>query len=157
VRSEVVILDSYNDYLRSFSEGSTGSGSVFSTPMTGFGVSGNGYDEACGLVEIALVPTSVRSAALPANLMIEPVFPNPFNPASTLRYHLEHGTSVQLAVYDVSGRRVRTLFQGNAAAGWHDTTWDGNDARGRRVASGVYFLRLTSTTEASVRRFVVVR
>ena len=157
VRSEVVILDSFNDYLRSFSEGSTGIGAVFSTPMSGFGVSGNGFDEACGLVEIAPAPTSVRSAALPANLILDPVYPNPFNPASTMHYHLEHDASVQLAVYDVSGRRVRTLFAGGRPAGWHSATWDGTDANGSRVASGVYFLRLMSGGEARVRRFVVVR
>jgi hypothetical protein len=156
-RGQVVILDSFNDNLRGFPEGGFGSGSVLSDATTGYGVSGNGFDEACGLVEIAPVPTSVRSAALPAHLILDPVYPNPFNPASTLRYHVEHEASVQLAVYDVNGRRVRTLFAGSRAAGWHDATWDGSDANGSRVASGVYFLRLTSANESQVQRFVIVR
>jgi flagellar hook assembly protein FlgD len=52
---------------------------------------------------------------------------------------------------------VRTLFAGSRAAGWHDATWDGSDANGSRVASGVYFLRLTSANESQVQRFVIVR
>jgi FlgD Ig-like domain len=156
VRGEVVILDSFNDSLHSFPEGGSGFGAVFSDNTTGFGVSGTGIDEACGMVEIARVPTSVRTAALPANLMLEPVYPNPLSAGSTMRYHLEHGASVKLAVYDVNGRRVRTLFEGARSAGWYAATWDGITETGNRVASGVYFVRLTSSSETSVRRFVVL-
>jgi hypothetical protein len=70
--------------------------------------------------------------------------PNPFNPATTIRYSVgRDGARVRLAVYDVTGRLVTVLADGAAEAGEHAARWDGRDAHGRPVSSGVYFCRLT--------------
>ena len=78
-------------------------------------------------------PSTVR-VALPA--------PNPFNPRTVLRLELERPTRVNWAIFDLRGRRVRTLADGLLEAGAHVEVWDGTDARGRRVSSGVYFQRV---------------
>ena len=74
-------------------------------------------------------------------------FPNPFylsgGPA-TVRYEVDRSGDVGLALYDVRGRKVRTLVDGVHSQGTFITTWDGTDDEGRRVASGVYFCRMTT-------------
>ena len=64
--------------------------------------------------------------------------PNPFNPATELRFELPRASVVSLAVVDARGRLVRRLMRGTLGAGEHRATWDGRDDRGRRQASGGY-------------------
>jgi glucose/arabinose dehydrogenase len=68
--------------------------------------------------------------------------PNPFHDATTISYTLDRLAPVNLAVYDVQGRRVRTLTSGLRPAGEHAVRWDGLDDEGVPAAGGVYFLRL---------------
>ena len=74
-------------------------------------------------------------------------FPNPFymsaGPA-TVRYEVDRPGEVSLTLYNVLGRKVRTLVDGAHSRGTFTTTWDGRDDAGRRVASGVYFCRMTT-------------
>jgi hypothetical protein len=95
-------------------------------------------------------PVSPRSAIL-AN------YPNPFNPSTTIRYELPSASLIELAVYDVQGRLVRTLASGPAAAGPHQTAWNGRDQRGNPVASGVYYLRLAASGETMTRKMVLLK
>ncbi len=84
--------------------------------------------------------------------------PNPFNPATLLRYDLASPQRVRLNLYDASGRLVRTLVDGPREAGRHETVWRGEDARGRRVAAGVYFARLeTGRDGASTRKLTLLK
>ncbi|RME00764.1 MAG: T9SS C-terminal target domain-containing protein [Calditrichaeota bacterium] len=68
--------------------------------------------------------------------------PNPFNPATTIRYALPAATGVRLTVHDLVGRTVRVLVAKTQRAGEHSVVWDGRDERGRQLASGVYVYRL---------------
>lgn len=70
--------------------------------------------------------------------------PNPFNPITTIRFTLPARAHATLAVFDIAGRHVRTLVDDVRGSGAHDVTWDGRDARGVAVASGLYFYRLTT-------------
>jgi glucose/arabinose dehydrogenase len=69
-------------------------------------------------------------------------FPNPFNPATTIRYTLDQPAHVRLEIVSVDGARVRQLESGVRGAGEHLVAWKGENDTGRRVASGVYFARL---------------
>jgi len=71
-------------------------------------------------------------------------FPNPFNPKTVLSYHLSAASDVRLAVYDVSGRRIAVLDAGPRDAGDHEVVWFGRDDAGHAVATGVYFVRLST-------------
>lgn len=76
-------------------------------------------------------------------------FPNPFNPATTLRFTLPADRPVELRVVDSRGRRVRTLLAGETlAAGPHEIVWDGRDDRGRTVPSALYIARLVAGDES---------
>jgi hypothetical protein len=82
--------------------------------------------------------------------------PNPFEAGTRISFEIA-GTGrqrVQLAVYDVNGRRVRTLVAEELAPGSFEAAWDGRDAAGRRVGAGVYFARLV-TRDADVSRKIV--
>ncbi len=85
-------------------------------------------------------------------------FPNPFNPVTLISYDLPEPTAIDLAVYDLSGRLVRTLVDSELREGGrHTTPWDGRDERGLPVASGVYFYRLTATGESLSRRMILLK
>ncbi len=83
--------------------------------------------------------------------------PNPFNPVTTIGYSLKDDGDAEMVVFDLAGRRVRTLLSGFIPAGDHETTWDGLDDRGTPVASGVYFYRLRVGDALETRRMVMVK
>ncbi len=84
-------------------------------------------------------------------------YPNPFNAGTVLSYSLEAPAVVELAVYDVSGRRVALIERSSRGPGEHGRVWDGRDEGGRRLASGVYFLRFRAGEAAAVRKIVILR
>jgi len=83
--------------------------------------------------------------------------PNPFDGSTRIGFALARSESVRLAVYDVSGREVAVLHDGRREAGSHEVTWDGQDQRGRRVAAGVYFVRLSTESATAVRKVISTR
>jgi hypothetical protein len=84
--------------------------------------------------------------------------PNPFNPSTKLTMTVAaSGDPVLVAVYDASGRLVRTLHDGPAAAGPHELVWNGEDDRGNRVASGVYFARMIAPDFGAVRKMLLLK
>jgi hypothetical protein len=83
--------------------------------------------------------------------------PNPFNPRVEVRFALSAAGPTELAVYDVRGRRVVTLHRGTLGAGHHARIWEGVDDAGSTVASGVYFVKLSTETETFTQRMTLVR
>jgi hypothetical protein len=83
--------------------------------------------------------------------------PNPFNPVTKISFSLDRAGPVDLAVYDVSGRRVASLVREDRAAGSHLVTWDGTDDRGGRVSSGVYFYKLQTADRVDTRKMTLLK
>jgi len=84
--------------------------------------------------------------------------PNPFNPSTTIRFSLRQRSKVTLSVYDVRGRRVRTLVRGVRTAGVeHVVAWDGRDDAGAAVSSGVYFYRLVAGSFTQTRKMLLLK
>lgn len=101
-------------------------------------------------------PTGVEDDAL-ADVRVSNR-PNPFGPLTSVRYSVPTDAGVELAVYDVSGRHVRTLVsRATHGAGHHEVPWDGRDDAGRRVAAGVYFARLLVGGESTSAKMVLLR
>ncbi len=94
---------------------------------------------------------------LPAVLALGDAYPNPFNPATRITFALPRASEVDLAVYDISGRRVATLMSGMVDAGHHEVVWQGRDDRGGVVSSGVYFSRLISGAEMQTRKMTLLK
>ena len=86
-----------------------------------------------------------------------PNVPNPFNPVTTTAFTLAAPARVELAVYDLRGRCVRILEDGEFGAGRHETVWDGLDARGAALPSGGYLFRLRAGDETRIRKVLMVR
>ncbi|MGH7725358.1 MAG: FG-GAP-like repeat-containing protein [Candidatus Eiseniibacteriota bacterium] len=92
--------------------------------------------------------------AVGAGLSLSPGRPNPFRGATTLTFTLPRSGLAEVGVYDVAGRRVRTLLEGAIEAGTHALSWDGLDAGGRRAPAGTYFVRLRFEDTERVSRIV---
>ncbi|MGD8397050.1 MAG: FlgD immunoglobulin-like domain containing protein, partial [Candidatus Eiseniibacteriota bacterium] len=125
-------------------------------------VSSNDDDESTIMIPVSLTVGSTSAvetaAAGPRATRLLGNVPNPFNPATTVRYELAHAATVRLSIYDEAGRLVRVLVDGAPVdAGRHAVRWDGRDGTGREVSSGVYFYRLEAGELASTRRGVLLR
>ena len=83
--------------------------------------------------------------------------PNPFNPSTTIRYYLPERMRVRLEVFDVSGRLVARLADGEQSPGEKAMQWDGRSMRGERASSGVYYYRLQAGKEVISRMMVLLR
>ena len=84
--------------------------------------------------------------------------PNPFNPATTIKFVVNRNEPVQLNVYNIRGEKVRTLIQDSLPANEYSLVWDGTDDAGQNVASGSYFARLRIGKEVmQVRQMQLVK
>jgi hypothetical protein len=83
---------------------------------------------------------SEETGVIPVQYALYQNFPNPFNPATQIRFDLPSASNVRIAVYDVTGREVGVVVQGDFAAGRYTRTFDAT-----RLASGVYFYRILAT------------
>jgi YVTN family beta-propeller protein len=83
--------------------------------------------------------------------------PNPFNPSTRIRFTLAEDGPASLVIYDVAGRRVRTLFDESRRANRYTVVWDGRNDHGEMVASGVYFSRLVSGPHHKTRKMLLLK
>jgi hypothetical protein len=84
-------------------------------------------------------------------------YPNPFNPSVTIAYELKSSERVELSIYDVGGRLVRTLVDGVRDAGVHEESWNGRDRSGNSVASGVYFVVMRAGAHTDIRKITLLK
>lgn len=105
------------------------------------------------------VATGVTSDGLPPSpaAVRLTAAPNPFNPATTIQFNLPRPGRIDLAVYDLAGRRVRTLATAYAASGEQRFDWDGKSDSGRDVASGTYFARLEADGSVTSTHLKLIR
>jgi subtilisin family serine protease len=97
------------------------------------------------------IPPAIGSVLLEQNA------PNPFRPATTIAYAVPRDGSVQLSVFDVTGRVVRHLVEEIQPAGRYQVAWDGRDMAGQRAPSGVYFYRLVTADVTETRSMLRIR
>ncbi len=91
------------------------------------------------------------------NFVLDQNFPNPFNPQTTVRFHVPRSSHVNLRIYDVRGQLVRTLVEGTVESGTHSIQWFGNDQTGKAVSTGIYFYKLETPDDTLLRRMVLMR
>ena len=107
------------------------------------------------------MPTAIaeQTAGVPEAFQLHGNWPNPFNASTTIAFDVSGTVPVHLVVYDVLGRRVRTLYSGELlTAGHYRTAWNGRDDEGRQAASGVYLYRLTAGADfTAVGRMALIR
>ncbi len=153
-------LDRGSEYI----DGSTGS-HTYMVPVLLGGLSDGAYPStreeyvARLLDDVSLLGTSgVDGFAGGRVSALEQNIPNPFNPKTSIRFTVgTDAARVNLSVYDVYGRLVARLVDGNPGAGEHVVTWNGRDDRGRSVASGVYFARLSVGSWTETRKMALLK
>ena len=95
---------------------------------------------------------AMEAKALPSEFGLSQNVPNPFNPATEIRYQLPEASHVMLAVYDALGRKVQVLVEGFMDAGYRSVVWDA-----KAVASGTYFVRMEAGDFVEVRKMALIR
>jgi hypothetical protein len=91
---------------------------------------------------------------LPQIVNLSSIRPNPFGRSTMISFSVPEPTRVDLGIYTVSGRRIRTLVDGMQEAGYHDAEWDGRDESGNDVSSGIYFCRLHAKDAWITRKLI---
>jgi len=84
-------------------------------------------------------------------------YPNPFNPSTTISFILAREGQVTLDVFNIKGQRIKEVVSSSFSAGRHNVVWNGDDAEGRSVGSGVYFYRMTTAGYSSVQKMVLLK
>ncbi len=110
----------------------------------------------------AVLSVSLDGIGQPTRNQLLQNYPNPFNPETWIPYQLSEASPVSVSVYDTTGKLIRKLSLGFQSAGFYNSReraayWDGRNALGERVASGVYFYQLTTATFQQTRRLVIVK
>ena len=105
---------------------------------------------------------SLLASARPAETVLLTNYPNPFNPETWIPYHLATNTNVRINIYDARGTLVRALTLGHQVAGYYTSRsraayWDGRNALGERVASGIYFYQLQTDEISPMRKMVILK
>ena len=111
-----------------------------------------------GAVIDTIACVTAATGATPASARLLPARPNPFNPATVIAFELDGRGRVELRVYDLAGRCVRTLVDVSALArGRHEMVWRGRDDAGRKLPAGSYVCRLRAARETSVQLLSLVK
>lgn len=94
---------------------------------------------------------------LPQYVEIYPAYPNPFNAETTIEFVLPKAENIELAVYNIQGKRIRVLQSGHCSAGKHVVGWDGTHQRGKQVSSGLYLIRFEAGSFTKTIRLLYLR
>lgn len=94
---------------------------------------------------------------LPRDFSLSQNYPNPFNPQTVIEYALPHDSRVQIAVYNVLGRKVKVLKDQWEEAGYRSVVWDGKDQKGEEVGTGIYFYKIQADSFVKTKKMVLLK
>jgi len=107
--------------------------------------------------DVSLTVRDTDESQLPESMNLNDAYPNPFNPLVNLGFKLENSANLELSIYDVQGRLVKTIAQGIHNSGNYTFQWDGMSTQGLPQSSGVYLVRLTSNSDQQIQRITLLR
>ncbi len=109
-------------------------------------------------LELSLYASGVDDPAqTPRVFQLLRSYPNPFNPSTTVEYEIPQSAPVTVRIFDLHGALVSELQRAIQPAGRHQVTWNGTDAGGARVASGIYFCAVECGDQALSRQLILVK
>ena len=126
------------------------------------------YDSALGYTDTLLRGTLLilepkgtgiedRNGTIISNFELHPIFPNPFNSSTSIKYSVAKTGHVKLNIYNVAGQLVRTLVDEQKKVGIHTVHWDGKDPKGKPLPNGIYFCQLRSENKVETRKVTILR
>ncbi len=105
----------------------------------------------------SVATTSEEEYIQPDNFSLHQNYPNPFNPSTQISFELSSAQYVTLAVFDITGREIKTLSNGVLESGSHTFSWKGNDENGQLMPTGVYLYRLESAQKVATKKMVLMK
>jgi len=110
-----------------------------------------------GGIEDWLPGSVLAEAAVPEEFVLEPNYPNPFNPSTVIRYGLSEDTHVKLTIYNTLGQEVTTLVDEVQNTGFQTVSWNGTDNLGQQVSAGVYVYRLEAGNNVQIKKMALTK
>jgi hypothetical protein len=105
--------------------------------------------------------TSVKDQKLIQNILssftLYQNYPNPFNPSTTIQYNMPKSGNVEIRIFDIQGRLIRTFIKNYQQAGTHSLVWDSRINTGTVVAGGTYFCQVLFNGDAFVKKLVFIK
>ncbi|UCE65425.1 MAG: S8 family serine peptidase, partial [Candidatus Zixiibacteriota bacterium] len=111
----------------------------------------------CTLTVSPAVGIDELAENIPASFALDQNYPNPFNPGTEIGFALPEKSDVNLTIYDLLGRRVRTLISAELDAGYHTIAWNGDDSSGKSVSSGIYFYKIEAGDFRMTRKMIMLK
>jgi hypothetical protein len=108
-------------------------------------------------IPVALAAPESHDPSLPVAYALESNYPNPFNSETVLRFAVPHASHIRLEVFDILGKQVTTLVDGQLPAGYHQARWAGQSGQGEAVGTGVYFARMITPEGMHVRKLLLLK
>ena len=123
-------------------------------------IENNGACNMHGPVSVTLTPPSdpEEEEVVDVKLtMLNPVYPNPFNPSVNISYYLDEASDVEVTIYNSRGQKIRSFDKGAQSEGNHSLSWNGLDQQGNLVGSGVYFFVMTAGNKTFVQKGIMLK
>ena len=98
-----------------------------------------------------------NEASMPGSYYLLQNYPNPFNPTTTLRYDLPENSHVTITIYDMLGRKVKTLINATQDAGYRSIIWDASGNNGERVSAGIYLYQIQAGEYMQTKKMVLLK
>ncbi len=109
------------------------------------------------LITVYSDSSSTEQNTLPANNFALTNYPNPFNPTTTISFNLPEEENVTLSIYNTKGQKVKTLLNSYLAKGKHSIVWNGEDDYGKKVATGIYFYKISTGKKNYMKKMLLVK
>ena len=109
------------------------------------------------IVRVGTMVLGLAADAIPVEFALKQNYPNPFNPTTQIEYQLPVDEVVSIAIYDVMGRKVRSLVNGIESAGYKSVTWDATNELGLPVAAGMYIYTIETGSFRQMKKMVLLK
>jgi hypothetical protein len=137
------------------------SGSIDLSDTTSVLIVSNDSDESLVTVPVTVEVKGTSGLVLgndiPLDFCLFANYPNPFRGTTSIKYGLPRPAHVEMSIYNVLGRKVRTLVDGRQLPGYTITRWDGRDHHGKQAASGIYFVRFEAGDYVRAHKMILLR
>lgn len=117
----------------------------------------NGEFEFHGPVSVEILDNNDDNPIIPLENSLQSIYPNPFNPTTTISYGLSGKAATQITIYDIRGVKVRTLLNASKNPGTYRVVWDGKTDNGHFATTGVYFVKMNAGKYSSTRKVILMK
>jgi hypothetical protein len=94
----------------------------------------------------------MENVVFPSTIVLQEAYPNPFNPSTNIEFGLSDDTDVNVSVYDIAGRKMAVLAEGQFSKGFHNIIWDATDQ-----PSGIYFVTVSTQSETQIQKLMLIK